>query len=51
VHGGIQTHVRWLERQLDDVTKELAALIEASPCRRTPKFPQLRTPKFPHLTP
>ncbi len=34
VHRGIQAHVRWLERQLDDVTKELAALIEASPVWR-----------------
>jgi transposase len=31
VHRGIQAHIRWLERQLDDVTKELAALIRA--CR------------------
>jgi len=34
VHRGIQAHIRWLERQLDDVTKELAALIEASPVWR-----------------
>src|SRR2546428_13818022 len=34
VHRGIQAHIRWLERQLDDVTKELAALIEASPAWR-----------------
>lgn len=34
LHRGIQAHVRWLERQLDDVTKELAALIEASPVWR-----------------
>lgn len=31
---GIQAHVRWLKRQLDDVTKELAGLIEASPVWR-----------------
>lgn len=31
LHQGIQQHLRWLERQLDDVTGELAALIEASP--------------------
>ena len=30
LHRGIQAHVRWLERQLEDVTKELAGLIEAS---------------------
>ncbi len=34
LHRGIQAHVRWLERQLDDVTKELAGLIEASPVWR-----------------
>ncbi len=34
LHRGIQAHIRWLERQLDDVTKELAALIEASPVWR-----------------
>src|SRR5438128_9612678 len=34
VHRGIHAHIRWLERQLDDVTKELAALIEASPVWR-----------------
>lgn len=31
---GIQAHIRWLERQLNDVTKELATLIEASPVWR-----------------
>jgi transposase len=31
LHRSIQAHIRWLERQLDDVTKELATLIEASP--------------------
>ena len=34
LHRGIQAHIRWLERQLDDVTKELASLIEASPVWR-----------------
>ena len=34
LHRGIQAHIRWLERQLDDVTKELAVLIEASPVWR-----------------
>jgi transposase len=34
LHRGIQAHIRWLERQLDDVTKELAAIIEASPVWR-----------------
>src|SRR2546428_5767713 len=34
VHRGIQAHIRWLERQLDEVTKELADLIEASPAWR-----------------
>src|SRR5216110_2995141 len=34
VHRGIQAHIRWLERQVDDVTKELAGLIEASPVWR-----------------
>ena len=28
---GIQAHIRWLERQLDDATKELAALIPGEP--------------------
>jgi len=31
LHRGIRQHIRWLERQLDDVTAELAARIEASP--------------------
>lgn len=31
LHRGIRQHIRWLERQLDDVTGEVAALIEASP--------------------
>jgi len=31
LHRGIRQHIQWLERQLDDVTAELAALIEASP--------------------
>src|SRR3989441_5534453 len=34
LHRGIQAHIRWLERQLDDVTKELADLIEQSPVWR-----------------
>ncbi|HEX4573993.1 MAG TPA: IS110 family transposase, partial [Gemmatimonadales bacterium] len=34
LHRGIQQHIRWLERQLDDVTKDLAALIEQSPAWR-----------------
>lgn len=34
LHRGIQAHIRWLEGQLDDVTTELAALIEASPVWR-----------------
>jgi len=34
LHRGIQAHIRWLERQLDDVTTELAAQIEASPVWR-----------------
>jgi transposase len=34
LHRGIQQHIRWLERQLDDVTTELAAQIEASPVWR-----------------
>jgi transposase len=34
LHRGIQVHIRWLARQLDDVTKELATLIEASPVWR-----------------
>jgi len=31
LHRGIRQHIRWLESQLNDVTAELAALIEASP--------------------
>jgi transposase len=31
LHRAIRQHIHWLERQLDDVTRELAALIEASP--------------------
>ena len=34
LHAGIRRHIRWLERQLDDVTGELARLIEASPVWR-----------------
>jgi transposase len=34
LHRGIRQHIRWLERQLDDVTAELAAQIEASPVWR-----------------
>ncbi len=34
LHRGIQQHIRWLERQLDDVTTELAAQIERSPVWR-----------------
>ncbi|OLC67521.1 MAG: IS110 family transposase [Actinobacteria bacterium 13_1_40CM_4_65_12] len=34
LHRGIRAHIRWLERQLDDVTKELAAQIEQSPVWR-----------------
>jgi transposase len=34
LHRGIQQHIRWLERQLDDVTKNLAAHIEQSPVWR-----------------
>ncbi|MGE5291033.1 MAG: IS110 family transposase [Micromonosporaceae bacterium] len=34
LHRGIQRHIRWLEHQLDDVTGELAAQIEASPVWR-----------------
>jgi transposase len=34
LHRGIQQHIRWLERQLNDVTKELAAQIEQSPVWR-----------------
>jgi transposase len=35
LHRGIQQHIRWLERQLDDVTTELAQQIERSPVWRT----------------
>jgi transposase len=31
LHRGLRQHIRWLERQVDDVTTELTALIEASP--------------------
>ncbi|SRR5712691_9036580 len=34
LHQGIQQHIRWLERQLDDVTKTLADQIEQSPVWR-----------------
>jgi transposase len=34
LHRGIQQHIRWLAHQLDDVTGELAAQIEASPVWR-----------------
>lgn len=34
LHQGIQEHIRWLERQLDDVTKGLADQIERSPVWR-----------------
>ena len=34
LHHGIRQHIRWLERQLDDVTKELAGQIERSPVWR-----------------
>lgn len=34
LHRGIQAHIKWLQHQLDDVTKELAGLIEASPVWR-----------------
>ncbi len=34
LHRGIQRHIRWLERQLDDVTGELTAQIEGSPVWR-----------------
>lgn len=34
LHRGICQHIRWLERQLDDVTKELAAQVEQSPVWR-----------------
>src|SRR5438876_5589024 len=34
LHKGIQQHIRWLERQLDDVTKDLSEQIEQSPVWR-----------------
>jgi transposase len=34
LHRGIQQHIRWLERQLDEVTTELTTLIEQSPVWR-----------------
>lgn len=34
LHRGIRQHIRWLERQLEDVTGELTAQIEASPVWR-----------------
>lgn len=34
LHRGIRQHIRWLERQLDDVTAELAVQIEQSPVWR-----------------
>src|SRR5467141_2960682 len=34
LHQGIQQHIRWLERQLDDVTTTLADQIEQSPVWR-----------------
>ncbi len=34
LHQGIQQHIRWLERQLDDVTKAVADQIEHSPVWR-----------------
>ena len=34
LHRGIRQHIRWLERQLDDVTAALAAQIEESPVWR-----------------
>jgi transposase len=34
LHRGIRSHIRWLERQVDDVTGELTALVEASPVWR-----------------
>src|SRR5881628_238300 len=34
LHRGIQQHIRWLERQLDDVTQNLADQIERSPVWR-----------------
>ena len=34
LRAGIRRHIRWLERQLDDVTRTLASAIEASPVWR-----------------
>ena len=34
LHRGLRQHIAWLERQLEDVTKELARQIEASPVWR-----------------
>ena len=34
LHRGIRQHIRWLERQLEDVTKDLADQIEHSPVWR-----------------
>lgn len=34
LHRGIRQHIQWLQRQLDDVTGELAMLVEASPVWR-----------------
>src|SRR5438067_10958148 len=34
LHKGIQQHIRWLQRHLDDVTKDLADQIERSPVWR-----------------
>jgi transposase len=34
LHRGIRQHIRWLERQLDEVTGEVARVIEASPVWR-----------------
>ena len=34
LHHGIRQHIRWLERQLEDVTKDLAQQIEQSPVWR-----------------
>ena len=34
LHKSIRQHIRWLERQLDDVTRRVAAEIEASPVWR-----------------
>lgn len=31
LHRGIRQHIRWLERQLDEVTREMTTLIESSP--------------------